>query len=251
MSVAKSLHGVQVLVGVSRSQLRWLFAAIWAANVGLLASNFLFAAGWAPHPSVVNQLNMDEETAFGAWYPSALLILLALSAALHYLMDRHAKHEPPSASVGWLHLAGIALILSADEICGLHERADRYYRNEVSTQFLGLGVSWTLLFLPLIVLCVVALVRLVSHSLKRYPVARRLALAGLCCWVGAVALEMVQWGFLDGELAPLIGVYEPALEEGLELVGTTLLLHAVFASMSSRSTHWRQVLLGAPPSRAS
>jgi len=251
MSVAKSLHGVQVLVGVSRSQLRWLFAAIWAANVGLLASNFLFAAGWAPHPSVVNQLNMDEETAFGAWYPSALLILLALSAALHYLMDRHAKHEPPSASAGWLHLAGIALIISADEVCGVHEYTDRYYSNEVSTQFLGIGVSWTLLFLPLILLSAMALARLAIHSLKRTPVARTLALAGLCCWLGAVGLEMAQWAFLDGEPLPVIGAYEPALEEGLELVGTTLLLHAVFVSMSSWTAHWRQVLLGAPPSRAS
>ena len=243
--MATVTKGSSLCFAVSQRQARGLFVVVWVTNTLLVAANLALAAGWRPPRPIYHQLSMDLEASFGAWYPSMLLFLLCLCAGIHLLMDRRAGVGGPGLS-RWLPLAALALLLSADEVCGLHERFDHFYKHSVSEHLLGRPVNWTVALLPFIVAAVALLIRFCSCALGRQPKARRLALAGLACWVAAVALEMLEWVILGDTVALRLRAFEPALEEALELVGTTLLLHAAVTFAFFQAEGWRRVLL-APP----
>ena len=249
--MAKAAEGSCAFVAVTGRQAARLLAAVWVVNALLIGLNVALAAGWQPHHAVAFQLDMDKEASFGAWYPSVLLFLLAVVSALHFAVGRGTERGQARGLGGWRCLSILALLLSADEVCGLHERLDRFYSTFVGERFLGLGVSWTLLLLPFIALSAALLLRLCIGTLRENPTARALALAGLGCWMSAVALEMLEWAILGEGTLPRLRAYEPALEEGLELAGTTLLLHATLASLFGKAGEWRAALLAAPAAGSS
>jgi tetratricopeptide (TPR) repeat protein len=170
--------------------------------------------------------NLDREHNLPSWFSGAQLLLLAVAALDVADRERRMAMRAAPGPGAWRIIGLAFLYLSLDEVTVLHES---YLREEIRGLF-GPGSVWVSVLPWQIVLgpflAAFAALLLVVFA-TRFAADRGLwrpAAGGLCCWVGAVLTE--------GLAKPLfirLGAYQNqvAVEEGLELLGATLLLLAV------------------------
>jgi tetratricopeptide (TPR) repeat protein len=176
---------------------------------------------WGAH----SYWNLDKEHNLPSWYSGMQLGLLALAAFDCRDSERALHRAVFPGSWAWSVLGVAFLYLSLDEVTVIHEGV---LRNEVRDwlppQSLWISLlPWQIVFGPPLGLLALVMLSLFATRFGRH---RRLlvpALAGLLCWGLAVLAE--------GLAKPIFmarGAYrsEVALEEGLELLGATLLLAA-------------------------
>ena len=168
-----------------------------------------------------------------AWSWFSALLLAAVAGGLAALSV--AARQDRSMAARYAILAAIALLMSADEGAQLHE-----FLNQVGyrvTDRLGPFNAW---LIPgvLVVVAVGALLLWVARGIDP-GLRRRLLLAGVVFLTGAVGFEAIGTAYALGS-----GISNPwstggylvlvAAEEGLEMLGALIALHAVLARVRLR-----------------
>ncbi len=155
------------------------------------------------------------ENTCAAWWSGILLLLVGLHAYDGYPLFRERTRP---AARGWASLAIIFIILSADEISSLHERADRILSLLFQTQ---IGAWWARLPFALIL---VALLVYSLHGLSRDKEQRK-KIAPLLLGFGLFCLVALQ-EFIEGKIGTsgTKHVLYTVAEEGMELLAMIVLL---------------------------
>lgn len=214
----------------TRSSLRRLYAVLFAAAAFVIGVNILSVFGVRSSAEVVNrQLDLAHEANVVAWYSSSLLLLGGVTAAI--LAWLWSVAPAPFTWRRRLHIGGWLLIgmmligLAADEVAQVHEWLGNRVPHHVGAGETVLGLTrafrWLIVLAPLIVGGAALLVWFACTCLRGGP--RLLVIGGVGCWLGTIAaeyVESIQWrtGMPRGLQVPI--------EEGLEIIGTTLILIA-------------------------
>ncbi|MEP3637123.1 MAG: hypothetical protein ABJN14_07685 [Paracoccaceae bacterium] len=166
-------------------------------------------------------LSLDGEGNFGAWWGGAKLFLAAAAVAIVPLF------APERMAVGitlYLVLAIGLAFLSADEILMLHERITSWNKaNGIGLpMFRGTNGAWVFVYLTLFAILFLALYRSIFIAAKADIKSAALVGAGFAVLIsgGVIAEVLGYYGFLGGMSSPP----QVLVEEGLELVGVSILL---------------------------
>lgn len=182
------------------------------AMQGLLSAGYLLHLADAPG---TRQFNMDSELNLPTWW-SATLLIVAGAAALLLSRVNGVWRRPV---VPWL-LVGVGLLLiSAEEIAGIHE--------DVGVA-VGGGTEnvsvWPLVYAPFAIAGVWLLLRAVRDLPRPLAIV---GIAGLVAYVCVLGMEVVA---LAAESSATI-----LIEENLEMLGTGLMLVAVGSALHTRA----------------
>ncbi len=170
-------------------------------------------------PWLVRQLfDVDEEYNIPTWFSSANLLL---AATLTLVLARKKWLERDKWRVHWMLLGWGFLLLSLDEMAGLHESFN------IVTE-----ASWAVYALPLIVVLVLVFMRFLYYLPVR--TAALLVLSGLIFLGGAVGVELATEPFLyNDELDTLAYNLWTPVEEGMEMFGVILFQYTILDYMGS------------------
>jgi hypothetical protein len=194
--------------GVRRTLISVIVALV-LVHVAFQIVNYLIT----PTPWLYRELfHLDEEDSFPTWY-SAVALLAA--SVLLFVVAARKRGEGDRWRWHWLGLALGFVLLSMDEVVGLHETLNS------ETDF-----SWTLVGGPL----VVGVFAIYARFLQQLPdpFRSRLLIAGMIFVTGAVVIEYVQNPIADAGLINSLG-YNLAVvpEEAAEMLGIVVLIHAL------------------------
>ncbi|MBC52537.1 MAG: hypothetical protein CMQ34_01745 [Gammaproteobacteria bacterium] len=164
-------------------------------------------------PWVIRQLfDVDEENNIPTWFSSANLMLtgamtLLLAAGKWQQRDRWRAH--------WMLLGWGFVLLSMDEMAGLHESVN------VVTE-----ASWAVYALPLVLVLALVFLRFLYNLPGR--TAAIFILSGLIFLGGAVGVELYTEPYLaNDELNTLAYNLWTPVEEGMEMYGVILFQYAL------------------------
>jgi hypothetical protein len=171
-----------------------------------------------PVPWPVRQLfDVDEENNLPTWYSSAALLAAAFVLCVT-TKQKQAGHDPWSRY--WLGLTLGFLLMSVDEIAGIHETY-----NTVT------NVSWTLTGAVVSGLLAVIYWRFLAHLPRR--IAALFVLAGTMFLSGALGVEFAtDWYAQNAALDTLAYNLWTAVEEGLEMGAVVVFIYAQLCYMS-------------------
>lgn len=190
------------------------------------------------HPSflVETRFGLDSEAAIPAWYASAKL--LVVGAALWVLSVALGSARRPRRVVRLAAL--LFLAMSCDEAAGLHEAVDLMLREHVlSAQAIDAAREWQLALGGLIVgvgglLIAGAVVHAAVRALRECRAgAGALGLGFLVFVAGAVVVDL---GYALLPFVDSVAGTALALEEGLELVGASLMIYGALAALATLSS---------------
>lgn len=158
---------------------------------------------------LLNTFNLAQENNFASWWSGILLLMGGIYAFDGYLLLRQRQ---PTAAKGWVLIAIILFILSADEISSIHERAD---------QFLPFEGWLSLLPFAVILLGMLAYALISLWSMKNQRANVFLLTVGFLV-LGSVALQE----FLEFRIdwTHELRRFRTVIEEGTELLGIIILL---------------------------
>jgi hypothetical protein len=213
--------GTEVRLGLS---IRTLTKVTAAAIVVLVAGHAFVAVPGFPGASL---FDLDQESGFGTWFNSMLLVSAGAAAAV-LARVRRARGAP------WLALglfAAVLFLLGIEEVAAMHERIARALDRSSS---LGTreGVS-----LQGLVLAPAAVVGLVLLARQLSPVGRRRVVVSVVVWwLAAFGVEQAEERAARPEDPADIRLRNEraaaGLQEALELSATGALLVALLAEMS-------------------
>jgi len=156
--------------------------------------------------------DLDAEESFGTWFSSGLL---ALSAVLLMIEARAQRARGDVWHRWWLVLAVGFVVLSIDEVAGMHEYVNTLLEDTPWTVFGAAAFALVgLAYLPF---------------LRRYRgrTALLFVIAGVIYGGGAVGVEH----FTDGDVNSLHYNMWTALEEGMEMTGVIVFIYALLDRM--------------------
>jgi len=199
---------------------RKLVRALSATVIGLLLVHVVLTVWhyrWREVPWPLRQLfDVDEEENLPTWYSAAALLLTATFLLLLALRKR-TQHDPWARY--WLGLALAFGLLSLDEIAGLHETFNSMFES-----------SWGILGGVVAAVFGLAYLRFL-RDLPAFTRWRFLA-AGVLFVGGAVGVEMATDWYDDRDLLDTLSYnLWTAVEEGLEMTGVVVFLHALLGYM--------------------
>jgi hypothetical protein len=122
--------------GFSTSQAVTIISLLAAFNCWMILGSWVFttyyrydlAGNWAAGSAakyILVQFHLTRETVLASWYSSMLLLLAAVAAFFCFFLDQRTNQRSIKIYFlkhGWLLLAFIFALLSADEMGSLHER---------------------------------------------------------------------------------------------------------------------------------
>jgi len=162
--------------------------------------------------------DLNIEKGYATFFSTIQLYILGL-AVLTISNERMNDLNPIPKFYEWNLVAFLFMYLSLDECIGIHDKV-----NVEAINFLphweGLDsvFLWLWVYAPMILAAVIFLMRFFIRASKNNPKVRLAFLAGLSSWVAALVLE----GIARSSSFPRYLLI--AIEEGAEMVGTTLLL---------------------------
>jgi hypothetical protein len=170
-------------------------------------------------PWMIRQLfDVDEENNIPTWYSS---INLLLAAGFTLLLARRKQAEKDPWAAYWLFLAYGFLLLSLDEMAGLHESF-----NSVTE------TAWAVYAIVPVLLVAGVYLRFLFHLPT--PTAVLFMLSGVIFVGGAVGVELYTEPYLENdELDTLAYNLWTPLEEGMEMYGVILFMHALLHYMAA------------------
>lgn len=173
------------------------------------------------------RFELHTENSLPAWFSS---LLLGASAPALALLARHAhRQDDRRSTLAWGGLAFVMLFLSIDEIASFHEYAGAVLGIEVAN--LHGGYSWVVVGVAFVVVfCLVY----APFVWRLGPELRRDLIVGAAFFFGgAVGFETLNAYTASGAGtdATYRYVLQTAGEEGLEMVGSTLILYALLAHL--------------------
>lgn len=172
--------------------------------------------------------DLDEEESFGTWFNAIILLFAAL---LLYIHARGRQLVADGWYGWWLLLAIGFLLLSIDEIVGLHE-----YLNSALKE-----VSWTSVAAPAVAVVALLFIPFLLHLPGR---TRILFAAAAVLYLGG-ALGVERWAdrFADQDLLDTLEYnLWTAVEEVMEMSAVVLFIYALLAHMSGSPRRSLQLL---------
>ena len=163
----------------------------------------------------IGGFDLDDEATLAVWFSGSQLLALSLVCLLLSWSDT-VKTIRFSSAVMWRYTGAIMLIMSVDEVAGLHEVVGLAMAGLFPQAPIDKSLWWSIPY-------ALALAPVFGFAVIRFVRNPILVAATVCSgllWVAANALERV---FL------LPGTVNVALEEGFEMLGATMLL-GVFAT---------------------
>ena len=212
------------IIPITPRSVRNLLTAITA---GFLVAHCVVQVGiygFGAEKHWLDSLNMDRELNLPTLFSSALLLMAAL------LMRRLGHNSNPDAGDDWRLLSKIFIFLALDEALQIHEiLIIPGLRHQVHP---ALASTWVV---PYAALAVILLWRFRSFlgSIPR-ATATGLLRSGAVYVGGAIGMEMIGSFAVRSSLIRLHSPWYGAitgLEEALELVGITLLIHALMRAL--------------------
>lgn len=169
------------------------------------------------------------------WFSFSLLLACALCAAA---IGSKRRSEARIGSRYWTSLGVIFLILSMDEVAGIHERFG-FLVNRMIPAHGFFYFSWVIVGIPAVLACALVYWRF----LRRLPVrARSAVLVGVSLYFGgALGMEM-----LGGYYADRVGYESPisvglaSVEELLEMLGA---IAFIFGALTYMKTEWERLMI--------
>lgn len=165
--------------------------------------------------------DVDEEENFPTWYASASLLF---TSALLYAITSRTRRDRGKLLFQWRLLAFGFLLLSLDEVAGIHESINTV------TDF-----PWTI---PAAILAIVVLLPF-SRFLWQLPrpTAIRFVIAGAIYLGGALGVEHLTDSYLARYEMDTLG-YQllTACEEGMEMAGVLVFINALLLFMAADAT---------------
>jgi len=199
-----------------------LMRRLWLIVIGLIAIHVLLTVVHyqvVEVPWYVRQLfDVDEEDSFPTWYSSAALLLTAVTLWINARQQR-ALGSP--LRWHWSGLAAGFLLLSIDEIAGIHETMNSL-----------IDGSWAV---PGAVLAALigALYLMFLARIDR-KTAIQFVIGGAIFVGGAVGVELYTEPYLENDqLNTLAYNLWTAVEEGMEMAGVLVFLGALLRSMKA------------------
>lgn len=191
---------------------------LWALAGGLVGIhvvlNLIHYATPIELPWLSRQIfDVDEEDSFPTWFSTMLLMFTALSC---WLQSRRSRTGESELTGQWLLLALGFMLLSIDEIAGMHETL-----NSV------VDFSWTI---PAAIVAAMAGGYFIPFLLKLpRHLAVRFALGGAIYLGGALGVEVLTDPYLENdELNTLAYNLWTAVEEFMEMAGVIVFLGGVW-----------------------
>jgi surface polysaccharide O-acyltransferase-like enzyme len=175
---------------------------------------------------------LDAERNLGAWYSSALMVLISICAFLNW---QTVKHRTELTSYSWLLISVVFFMMSIDETAGFHETVDVPLREKF--ELTGLFYNPWVFFGAFFVTAFAAALVPFLLSLPRY-IAVLFVISGAIYVGGALGLEPFDAFFEDnyGE-GSFLQLVSTTVEEALEMIGLTLFLHSNFLFMADVRTN--------------
>lgn len=180
--------------------------------------------------AVAYVLSADNEQSLPTVFSFLLLIGCALCSLLVGLLLR-ARAAPFAAS--WLFMVGLFLFTASDELLAIHERISEPLRHALHSEGL-LRYAWVLPATGLVAVIALPQGRMVWNLPA--PIRRMAILSAVLFLTGAIGVEMIEGWYVDRflggvfvfELASPSPVYVAmfTVEEGLEMLGAALFIHA-------------------------
>ena len=193
---------------------------LWGVAVGLVAIHVILNLVhylYTDLPWLARQIfDVDEEDSFPTWFSAMLLLLTSVSL---WVNARTLQSSDSSLVERWYLLSVGFLLLSIDEIAGMHETLN-------SIDMMG-DMSWTI---PGAIVAGLAGFYFVPFLLKLpRPLAIRFVLAGAVYLGGALGVEVLTDPYLENdELNTLAYNLWTALEESMEIAGVLIFLGGLF-----------------------
>ena len=168
-------------------------------------------------PWLLRQLfDVDQENNLPSWYSGFLLLAAAL---LLWFCARQKAAEGDSWSGHWSALAVGFLLMSVDEVAGIHETINSI-----------IVMSWAIPAMFLALLIGLAFVPFLLELPRR--TALLFGLAGAVYVAGAAGMEIIGNSMVGQQLRDTLGYnLTTLLEESLEMLGVILFLHSLLRYM--------------------
>ena len=157
--------------------------------------------------------DLDEEESFGTWFSAAMLLFASI---LFFYQAGLRRRQADRMHCWWFTLGLGFALMSVDEVVGLHEMI-----NTVFDESLWAGLSRAI-----VVLVGLGFIPFLWHY--RLRTALLFSLAGLLFVGGAVGVEQ----YSGTDINSLAYNMLTALEEGLEMSGVIIAIHAVLERLA-------------------
>eukprot|EP00439_Symbiodinium_sp_Y106_P088056 s1_g592.t1 len=225
------LRGVSVVIPSDIVRYVYL-ATAGVVLLGVLREVFVFQIGTDTVLQDLRHFALDAERNLGAWYSSALMVLIAACAMVNWHKDRV---RDGLVSYSWVFIAVVFFCLSIDETVGFHETVDVPLRNHF--ELTGIFYNPWVFFGAAFVAGFVALLVPFLLDLPRH-IAILFVVSGAIYVGGALGMEPLdaffEHGYGEGHLYQVIAT---SIEEAMEMLGLTLFLHGNFIFMAEARTN--------------
>jgi hypothetical protein len=173
-------------------------------------------------PWLVRQIfDVDEEDSFPTWYSASALLL---TSAILWVNATSQRKYQSSHTWHWYGLAVGFLLLSIDEIAGMHETLNS--ETEMSWAIPGGVLALFIGGVYLVFLC-----QLERHTAVQFVIGGALFVGG------AVGVELLTEPYLENdELNTLAYNLWTAVEEGMEMAGVIVFLNALLLMMKGQAS---------------
>ena len=222
--------GAAVIVPTDVINFFYIMTAL-VVTLGIARELFIGMMGTETVLQDLRHFALDAERNLGAWYSSALMVLISVCTFFSWQADRH---RTGITSYSWLLISVVFFILSLDETAGFHEVVDVPLREtfELTGVFYNPWVFFGAFFVAVFAAVLIPFLL----SLPR-TIAMLFVVSGAIYVGGALGLEPFDAYFEDvyGE-GSVLQIISTTIEETLEMVGLTLFLHANLIYMADTRT---------------
>lgn len=185
------------------------------------------------NPLLSWQFDLDKERTISSVYSALKLFCIGFIFLLSdYWVNRHR-----TVSARFLTLVGIGfLFLSLDEALAIHERISRFFKPIAwYPMFQGRHGAWIPLYLMASAALLVTFRRTLVAMFRVYRLQMLIMATGVATvLIGAVGLEIISYQYLRGPDYSSLYTVQVAVEEFLEMVGTSLFLYGTLLCAVSR-----------------
>ena len=185
---------------------------------GLLILMQIFLEGMHLTSPAKSYWDLNIEKGYATYFSTIQMYILGLGVLI-VAAEKRKDLNPIPKIYEWNLVACLFMYLALDECIGIHDKvnveANKYLPNWEGLDSVFL---WLWVFAPMILASIIFLIRFFIRASKTKPMVRLALLAGLSSWVVALIFE----GIARSSSFPRYLLI--AIEEGLEMLGATLLL---------------------------
>jgi hypothetical protein len=179
--------------------------------------------------TINNRFNLDQEANIPTWYSTVLLFLVSMCSLTIYFYGTTLLSQSDRWRSFWILMSSVYCFLSLDEAARLHELIDKHT-----------SLKWVYVYAPFgaifFLLCVFYL-----FSVRNNDRTLRIWLLGGLLLYATGGLFAEYYSYYFGPLSPILQQVEFVLEEGLEVLGTIMVLMACFTELNQLNADKGQI----------